>query len=158
MTLAELYFIGVDPGCDGAATVIDENGDASTFCFGKATESDLISFFIDCKRGAKQCFAVVESVHSMPKQGVASTFKFGRAYGFVRGAIMAACIPFDEATPQAWQRELKCMTKGDKNVSKARAQQLFPGLKVTNKTGDSVCIAEFARRQWYQRHGMSTLC
>jgi phosphoglucosamine mutase len=33
--------------------------------------------------------AVVELVHSMPKQGVRSTFTFGVAYGMARGTIAA---------------------------------------------------------------------
>jgi len=39
-----------------------------------------------------------------------------------------------------------CLTKGDKNVSKRRAQELFPALKVTHAIADALLIAEFARR------------
>ena len=35
------------------------------------------------------CFAVIEQVHSMPKQGVSSTFKFGKMAGWVEAAIGA---------------------------------------------------------------------
>jgi hypothetical protein len=38
-------------------------------------------------------------------------------------------------------------TKGDKNVSKRRAQELFPQLKVTHATADALLIAEYGRRQ-----------
>ncbi len=38
------------------------------------------------------------------------------------------------------------LTKGDKNVSKRRAQELFPALKVTHAIADALLIAEFARR------------
>lgn len=37
-------------------------------------------------------FAVVERAASMPKQGVASTFKFGASYGAVRGVLAALRI------------------------------------------------------------------
>jgi len=152
-----LIFLGVDPGCEGAMTVLAANDSGSyvgdLIAFGGATESeiaDALRIFAD----DYEVFAALESVHSMPKQGVASTFKFGKAYGFIRGVLIALGIPFEDVTPQKWQKELGCLTKGDKNVSKAKAQQLFPGVKITNKTGDSVCIAEYAKRLWHQRNAI----
>jgi hypothetical protein len=38
------------------------------------------------------------------------------------------------------------MTKGDKNVSKRKAQELFPQLKITHATADALLLAEFGRR------------
>lgn len=97
-------------------------------------------------------FAIIESVHSMPKQGVASSFKFGRSYGFLRGCLIASGIPFEEVTPQRWQKELGCLSKGNKNVTKARAQQLFPSLKITHATADALLLAEYARRLYARRN------
>lgn len=153
MTTPQLY-LGVDPGCDGAAALIGSNGTLiALLSFGASTEADIARSVEEWKCWGK-VFGVLEEVHSMPGQGVSSTFKFGRAYGFIRGVLIAAGIPFDDATPQKWQRELKCLTGGDKNISKAKAQQLFPGVKVTNKTADSVCIAEYAKRLYHQRNGV----
>ena len=45
-----------------------------------------------------------------------------------------------------WQKYLGCLTKGDKNVSKAKAQELFPDLKITHAIADSLLIAEYGRR------------
>jgi len=39
-----------------------------------------------------------------------------------------------------------CMTKGDKNVSKRKAQELFPSMKVTHASADALLIAEYGRR------------
>lgn len=91
-------------------------------------------------------FAYIERVHSMPKQGVASSFTFGRSYGFLRGCLIASGIPFEEVTPQTWQKALGCLSRGDKNVTKAKAQQLFPSLKITHATADALLIAEYGRR------------
>lgn len=149
-----MNFLGVDPGCDGAAALIGSNGTLiALLAFGSSTEADIARSVEEWTRWGK-VFGVLEEVHSMPGQGVSSTFKFGRAYGFIRGVLITAGIPFDDATPQKWQRELKCLTGGDKNISKAKAQQLFPGVKVTNKTSDSVCIAEYCRRLYHQRNGV----
>jgi hypothetical protein len=82
----------------------------------------------------------------MPGQGVSSSFKFGMSYGSLRMALIAHSIPFESVTPQAWQKSLHCLSGGDKNRTKARAQQLFPNQKVTHATADSLLIAEYIRR------------
>jgi crossover junction endodeoxyribonuclease RuvC len=90
--------------------------------------------------------AALEKVHSMPGQGVVSSFKFGMGYGGLRMALLAANIPFRDVQPQAWQRSLGCLTGGDKNISKSMAQQLFPGMKITHAIADALLIAEWLRR------------
>lgn len=39
-----------------------------------------------------------------------------------------------------------CLTNGDKNITKQRAQQLFPSAKVTHKIADALLLAEYCRR------------
>ena len=94
--------------------------------------------------------AYIEKVHSMPKQGVASSFKFGRSYGFLRGILVASQIPFEAVTPQVWQRGFS-LPKGKgtakKNAHKARAQELFPSLRITHAIADALLIAEYGRRK-----------
>lgn len=85
----------------------------------------------------------------MPGQGVTSMFTFGMGYGALRMAVLASGIPFEGVTPQAWMKGLGCLTGGDKTVTRARAQTLFPELKVTDQIADALLIAEFARRQNY---------
>ena len=75
---------------------------------------------------------VVEAVHAFPGQGVSSTFKFGKNYGELRMALIAAEIPFNEVTPRSWQKFYGM--KKDKEESKPqwkvrlrqRAEQLYP--------------------------------
>lgn len=152
---SDRLYVGVDPGTEGALTVLDDECVHDIVFFKTVTESDIVEYLHDLRRACNgRFFGVLEEVHSMPGQGVCSTFKFGKAYGFIRGVLLTVGVPFDDATPQKWQRELKCLTGGDKNISKAKAQQLFPGVKVTNKTADSVCIAEYAKRLYHQRNGV----
>ena len=49
--------------------------------------------------------------------------------------------------PQVWQKALGCMTGGDKNVTKRRAQELFPGHKITHATADALLIAHYGTKQ-----------
>jgi hypothetical protein len=92
------------------------------------------------------CRAYLEQVHSSPQMGVKSAFTFGNGFGHLEMALTAAGIPFERVRPQVWQKAMGCMTKGDKNVSKRKAQELFPSLKVNHYIADALLIAEYGRR------------
>ena len=55
-------------------------------------------------------------------------------------------LPFDEVSPVKWQNWQKCKTGGNKNISKSRAQQLFPSLKITHAIADALLIADYCRQ------------
>src|SRR6187549_1487768 len=48
--------------------------------------------------------AVVERVASMPKQGVASTFKFGVSVGLIQGVILSHDVPLHLVVPSKWKK------------------------------------------------------
>ena len=135
-------YIGVDPGVGGGIAVIDEAGLTVEVTKMPETDGDLLSFF--GVYGGK-AIAALEFVRSSPQMGVASAFTFGRGYGALRMALQASRIPYTEVTPPKWQQRMGCRSKGDKNVTKARAQELFPGLKVTHATADALLLASYCR-------------
>lgn len=139
--------IGIDPGASGGIVFLTTEGSVITATKLDGTETDVASNLRSSIIGSEtRPFAFLESVHSMPKQGVASSFKFGQSFGFLRGCLISLEIPFELVTPQAWQKAMGCLTKGDKNVSKAAAQRLFPKEKVTHAIADALLIAEYGRR------------
>jgi hypothetical protein len=87
--------------------------------------------------------AYIEQVSSSPGMGVVSAFTFGNGFGHLEMALTAASISFERVRPQVWQKAMGCMTKGDKNVSKRKAQELFPQIKVTHATADALLIAKY---------------
>jgi len=138
-------FVGIDPGYGGGiACIIEQNHYAIKF--NGRTESDIVFSVLDVVRSTESCFVMIESVHSMPAQGVSSSFKFGRIFGILLGTLYSSKVPFDFVSPQRWQKELGCMSGGDKNITKTKAQTLFPNIKVTHNIADALLIAEFARR------------
>jgi crossover junction endodeoxyribonuclease RuvC len=138
-------FIGIDPGQSGGIAVLADSAPAIAWKMPE-TERDVWDLFPSYMM-APDAFAMIEKVASRPGQGVASMFKFGKNYGMLRGMLVAACIPFAEVPPGVWQKSLGCLSKGDKNVTKARAQQLFPTLKITHATADALLLAEYCRRK-----------
>lgn len=143
-----MLIIGIDPGQNGAAVLMSSDGSPlDEVRFSISTEFDIAMAlkewpsFYNC-----ETFAYLEKVHSMPGQGVASSFKFGKNFGFLIGCLTSLLIPFEYVTPQKWQKELSCMSKGDKNVTKQKAQQLFPKIAITHSNADALLIAEYGRR------------
>ena len=70
------------------------------------------------------CRAFVEDVHSMPKQGVASSFKFGFVAGAIQQAVVDAGFELVLVQPQVWKRRFNLSS--DKDASRARASELLP--------------------------------
>lgn len=140
-------WLGIDPGASGGIGVIADEGHYAIKM--PATMADLWEFLSqEAKSCDGQIFAVIERVHSMPKQGVASSFTFGEGYGALQMALTAAGIPFERVQPAKWQQVMACRTGGDKNVSKARAQELFPKLTITHATADALLIALYNKRTY----------
>ncbi len=138
--------IGIDPGANGAAALIDTAGNiVDVIEFKKNSELDIAEWFIEFSQD-ENIFAYIENVHAMPKQGVTSTFKFGCAYGFLLAVLTTVKIPYEKVTPNTWQKYLKCQSGGNKNVTKAKAQQLFPKQKINHAVADAILIAEYGRR------------
>lgn len=138
-----MNYIGIDPGKSGGIAIITPGGGAYAHKMPE-TDRDLLDLLSEFSADDNR--AVLEQVHAMPGQGVTSTFTFGRGYGKLEMALCASLIPFETVTPQKWQKLMGCLTKGDKNVSKAAAQRLFPHLKVTHAIADALLIAEYCRR------------
>jgi len=136
--------IGIDPGKNGGIAWIADGKP----CVEKMPETieDLWDIICDIKAENAHFVAYIEQVHSSPQMGVKSAFTFGNGFGHLEMALTAAAIPFERVRPQVWQKSLGCMTKGDKNVSKRKAQELFPQLKITHATADAILLAEFGRR------------
>jgi crossover junction endodeoxyribonuclease RuvC len=153
-----MIYLGIDPGKGGgiAAIRFEPDGGQGELEYHDAypmpeTEKDVFAVIENLPRRGG-IFALIERVHAMPKQGVTSSFTFGKGYGFLRCSLIACGIPFEEVTPQKWQKAMGCLSKGEKNITKARAQQLFPEIKVTHKIADALLIAEHCRRTKTPRH------
>jgi len=151
------FFLGIDPGKSGAASVLNQHGKIAvlaskelvTIRFDKSSEREISLWFETLKMlCGKDLYAALEKVRSSPQMGRVSVFTFGWGYGFLRGQLSAFAIPFEEPIPQRWQKELGCLSGGDKNVTKKKAHELWPDQagKIGHHNADSFLIAEYLRR------------
>jgi crossover junction endodeoxyribonuclease RuvC len=147
--------MGIDPGNSGAISHLDMiSGNIEVFTLSH-TEADIYDFVNNHK---ESCFGYLEKVHSMPKQGVVSSFTFGKNFGFLIGLLTALEIPYEFVTPQTWQKNIGCLSKGNKNITKAAAQRLFPKIKITHAIADSILIAEYGRRRIFRENNVAFSC
>lgn len=157
-----MYFIGIDPGAKGALSVIDNDG--KFVCSSVYSEHRYREIVEDMAHSGEQCFAYIEKVHAMPKQGVSSCFTFGKNVGWIEGLIYANKIPCEEVPPQVWMRHFDLLKprgiggKRDKSLSIAKAHELFCGVsllptkrctKESDGIAESLLIAEHGRRTIY---------
>lgn len=108
--------LGVDPGQSGGLAVIDgaELVDAirmPTYQFkGKAVIDGraIINWLADIEpdRPAPFDCAVIEAVHAMPRQGVTSSFQFGRMLGGVEVTVTSYGKPVEYVSPATWKKAM----------------------------------------------------
>ena len=144
-----MIYIGVDPGSkSGAYAIITDANIAEVYGW------DNNGFALSMKAlSGYECFAVVEKVGAMPKQGVSSTWVFAENYGYIQGVLHAFDIPFQLVPPRVWKKAFSLTS--DKTKSIEVCQRLFPmvNLKRTelsrkddNNLAEAMLIAEYAKR------------
>ena len=147
--------IGIDPGKSGGLASVADDGRLVHVAKMPETDQDLLDLLEEWgENGTLKVHAYLERVNAgvfgqmgkKGKMGVSSAFTFGGGYRALQMALTARRIPFDLVSPQTWQKAMQCRSGGDKNVTKRRAQQLFPSVKVTHHIADSLLIAEYGRR------------
>ena len=100
------HYIGIDPGSKGYISVLDDGGAfIDSLAIEDSTEQQIADFLSE-HVSREHCVCAMEDVHSMPGQGVATTFAFGRNVGFLQGILVALQIPYTLVTPRKWQKEM----------------------------------------------------
>jgi Holliday junction resolvasome RuvABC endonuclease subunit len=118
--------LAIDPGAiSGALAVFYVNSEPSVSDIpvvdGQIDAAQLARLILQMEPDAVVC----ERVASMPKQGVASTFKFGMAYGIIHGVVLALGAPLHLVTPGTWKRAFR-LTGTDKDAARALAIRMYP--------------------------------
>lgn len=148
--------LAVDPGIAGAVAVIETSDgtapklvdviDIPTLGIAAKTRVDAIGLR-DWIQAHQPDLAAVERAGSMPRQGVASAFKYGRAAGTIEAVVACCGIPMMLVEPSKWKRAFHL--NSDKEASRQLAIQLFPhahdqlALKKHHQRAEAMLIALF---------------
>lgn len=104
----------------------------------------------------------IERVHSMPKQGVASSFNFGMGYGLWQGIVAGLGWPMELVTPQQWMKVMMTGQLKGKDAGRGRAMELWPEAVEQfkrvkdNGRADAALLAEFGRRTYNAEYGTTS--
>lgn len=115
-------YLGVDPGATGAFACVLEGRLHWIEDMPNPLHGAIIRDLFD--EVGTHYTAAVEDVHSMPGQGVSTTFKFGMNHGIVLGALGALRIPYRLVTPGQWKKAMR--VTADKDTARTRAIELWP--------------------------------
>lgn len=149
-----MYLIGIDPGFKGAWGIVDHHGNYIA-CGDMINDGKFIMASHIYREISNACLGydkmvIVEAVHSMPRQGVASSFKFGMAYGAAI-SIAQRFGDWQTVTPQKWKKEMGLTS--DKDLSLKMARDLWLNAPVTKKKdvdkAEALLLAEYLRRKQY---------
>ena len=110
--------------------------------------ADVLRRFLD----GRDVHVFLELVNAHPKQGVASMFAFGTAYGMWLGVLGALKVPYTLVAPQAWKLTMITGMGKEKDASRVRVVQIWPELSgklgAKNKgRADALLISAFGRRE-----------
>lgn len=124
--MAKSLVIGVDPGMTGALALYDADGfplqvEDMPVVNGEVNGWELNAIL---RRWTHAQAVVVEQVSAMPRQGVSSTFKFGKGYGMILGAVTGLGFKLAMVTPGKWTKFWN--VGSDKALHRQRAMEQFP--------------------------------
>lgn len=153
--------LGIDPGLQGAVAALDPTGAVmGTWPMPVAGGEVHAAGLADLLRSLRCLDAhqdigrvCLEKVSAMPKQGVASTFRFGCGWGMVRGVCAALAIPVTLVPPPLWKKRVLLGLPHDKagavQFCASRwpsADLILPGCRVPHDgIADALCLAEYGR-------------
>jgi len=149
------FFIGIDPGKNGGIAGLT-NGKITTLDKMPQTPTDMWGYFIDLGfpnlLEREKTHVYIESVHSMPTDGVKSAFSFGKHLGWFDMLFAKFNISPTLILPRVWQQhyDLKRSREQSKyNYKKElveKAKSLVPKYQtkeITLKTADAYLIAKY---------------
>lgn len=150
--------IAIDPGKNGGIAVLLP-GESATAFHAPATDGELLQKLLIAKETEASTAYLEDVVLYVPRrtksgQDLPSSrmITYGVSWGKLHGQLFALGYRIVLVPPQKWQKALglgnsRGMSKTQwKNKLKQKAEELFPGIKVTLATADALLILEAARR------------
>jgi len=159
---AAVNVLGIDPGKDGAAVLVRDDGSTSSLLLAEivsgrrweAIHPEVTGWLrVQVQHWTIQR-AVLELHGGRPGEGAASARTIGIGWGLWLGALSMLQIPVIMPTPQRWQRALLGDLAGEtKERSVAYARQHLPGLELMpgrrrkphDGLADAGCLALYGR-------------
>ena len=122
--------LGIDPGQSGGLALVEDGG----FIAGirMPTIKYRNKMIVDLTRVKQMCYryrdiapksianVCIEQVNAMPKQGVSSSFQFGRSYGAIEAWAFTLGCKVEHVTPAVWKKHFGLTKSKQASLDMAR--------------------------------------
>ena len=138
-----MRIVGIDPGCRKGGVGVVRDGLLGTADPLPVTDEGVDArALMDTVQGADAIY--IEKVHAMPKQGVTSSFNFGRGFGAVCAVAEMSGARVVFVTPREWKTYfgLTGKTTAGKDGPRLLAIEMFPRLATDLKRKKDLDKAE----------------
>ena len=161
------YFIGIDPGLEGAWALIGPSGKLENhYKFETYNETgskrvlDMLGLLESLKAVKNSCpsvIATLEEIHASAGQGASSIVSMGFSLGVLKMACAAASMPYQVVSPMKWKNRMLSGMPKEKDASVQKVLQLFPETREIligprggrdHNIADAILIAYWAKSDW----------
>jgi len=152
--------LGVDPGAQGGLAIIHDGklvkGTRMPIVKvrGKAQVDAriVLEWWGDCLTPFDA--AVIEAVHAMPRQGVSSSFQFGRMLGGIEALVSAVGKPVHYVTPASWKKAMGLSSEKQQSIDAAKVMFGADADRMLRyKADDGIAEAALIAAYWRDKVG-----
>jgi crossover junction endodeoxyribonuclease RuvC len=93
--------------------------------------------------------AVIEAVHAMPRQGVTSSFQFGRMLGAIESLVFTVGMPVHYVTPASWKKAMGLSSDKQQSIDAAKLRfGSAADALLKHKADDGIAEAALIAAHW----------
>ena len=154
-----MIIMGLDPGTSGGISIVETKQDELPqiiFCIKMPVISMYGKKIIDSKmiydsiNSFKIDLSIIEKVHAMPRQGVTSSFQFGRNFGGIETLSYLFSKRVDYVAPAIWKKSLGLGSSKKESLDLARLK--FGNSDLWNvKSNDGIAEAALLTLYWIEK-------
>ncbi len=160
------YFLGIDPGKEGAMVLLSRAGEIlghrklETTKEGKDRKNynleKLSTVFNHIKNTYPNIIVCLEHLHAIPGLGALAGFMRGYSMGMLEMLLVDADLDYVKVTPRVWKPVMVGMSGGDKKEAILAAARLFPNdiwrfekprKGYDDNVAEAMLLAEYGRRK-----------
>ncbi|QXE87374.1 hypothetical protein KP003_02905 [Geomonas nitrogeniifigens] len=147
------HYLGVDPGKNGGLAVLRADGVLMEYTRMPVDKIRIADWLRRIRDAYPTIIIIAERAQAMPKQGVTSSFNYGRHFGIFEDAAILLKTAYHEVRPAIWKKAMGLSSHKRDSISACRC--LFPHVDLIPKNcrtehdgiAEAVLIAEWARQK-----------
>ena len=155
-----MLILGIDPGSSGGLAIVESKINSLPKIIW-ASKMPIVNIYskkiIDVMKVSSILreyaidVTIIEKVHAMPRQGVTSSFQFGRSFGGIEALCYLYAKRVDYVAPVVWKKKLGLGSSKQDSLDLARLK--FGDLEYWNlKSNDGIAEAALLALFWINKH------